>query len=202
MGECEWNFCVRSNLLMFFFFFPRHRYKGVETSITAECISGRTAQTIRFAKHDLTKSNVCLCALRVNETNDLTIKRVQSVSNFYFDVFVHQFSDFNVLPSLVWEKKSDLKSGRGFLLLLEIPFDPWICFVCIVNGTIFQFFILLPTSCQSDDIGFPSFASATPPGPGSLAYLKSSPYIIAVDSLHAIGYPTAGKSDQTKQHQI
>lgn len=56
-------------------------------------------------------------------------------------------------------------------------------------------FDLLAISCQADDIGFPTFASATPPGPGSLAYLKSSPYIIAVDSLHAIGYPTAGKSN-------
>lgn len=98
--------------------------------------------------------------------------------------------------------RSILRRGKSSCENFRISFDPlnFFALFAFCLNTFLDFPFNHTTSCQSDDIGFPSFTSATPPGPGSLAYLKSSPYIIAVDSLHAMGYPTAGKSDQTK-HQ-
>lgn len=58
--------------------------------------------------------------------------------------------------------------------------------------------------CPPEDLGFPPFTTGSVSGPGSLAsmsYLKSSPYIMAVDSFHSMGYPSAGKQTN-KQNQI
>lgn len=47
--------------------------------------------------------------------------------------------------------------------------------------------------CSPEDLGFPSFATSGPTGAGGLAgmpyHLKSSPYLMTVDTLHSMGYP-------------
>ncbi|KAL5277690.1 otx1.2 family protein [Megaselia abdita] len=54
------------------------------------------------------------------------------------------------------------------------------------------------SGCPPDnDLGFPHFAAtAQSTGPGGLSsmtsYLKTAPYIMTVDSLHSMGYPTPG----------
>ncbi|XP_037026706.1 homeobox protein OTX2-B-like isoform X2 [Bradysia coprophila] len=50
----------------------------------------------------------------------------------------------------------------------------------------------LAPGCTAEDIGFPTFATSTSSGAPaglSMPYLKSSPYIMTVDTLHSMGYP-------------
>lgn len=62
-----------------------------------------------------------------------------------------------------------------------------------VANTPNQLFLpVLPHRCSPDELGFPAFAAATASGPGGLSampYLKSSPYLMSVDTLHSMGYP-------------
>lgn len=52
--------------------------------------------------------------------------------------------------------------------------------------------------CTPDDLGFSSFAAAavsanaTAPFP-NMPYLKTSPYLMAVDSFHSMGYSAASE---------
>lgn len=85
-------------------------------------------------------------------------------------------SDFNDIPLLrpnYWSQVRD-------------PMTNWV------------FFLLIFRCPPDNDLGFPHFAATTQgPGPGGLSsmtsYLKTAPYIMTVDSLHSMGYPTPGK---------
>lgn len=64
----------------------------------------------------------------------------------------------------------------------------------MTNWVFYVFFRCPP----DNDLGFPHFAAtAQGTGPGGLSsmtsYLKTAPYIMTVDSLHSMGYPTPGK---------
>lgn len=60
-----------------------------------------------------------------------------------------------------------------------------------IKNTFFLFQISF-YRCTADDIGFPTFGTSTSSGAPaglSMPYLKSSPYIMTVDTLHSMGYP-------------
>lgn len=54
---------------------------------------------------------------------------------------------------------------------------------------------------MAEDLGFNPFGSVTPTGPGSLgsmSYLKSTPYLMAMDGIHSMGYPNSGNPQRIK----
>ncbi|XP_037920803.1 homeobox protein OTX2-A-like [Hermetia illucens] len=64
----------------------------------------------------------------------------------------------------------------------------------------------LASGCPSDtDLGFSPFAAtAQGGGPGAITgmpYLKTAPYIMTVDSLHSMGYPTAGNPRKQRRER-
>lgn len=54
----------------------------------------------------------------------------------------------------------------------------------------FFIFSFLRPRCTPDEMAFSSFAPSSVGGPGlsGMTYLKSSPYLMAVDTLHSMGY--------------
>lgn len=63
---------------------------------------------------------------------------------------------------------------------------------------VFWSIIMYISRCSPEELGFSAFAagaaSANPTTPfSSMPYLKSSPYLMAVDPLHSMGYSTASE---------
>lgn len=123
------------------------------------------------------------------------------VSNF-FERAIFLFSNF-----LLCEQEQQLSVSFSYVLFdIRVPISMVSHCVDLITGhkyvivwLIECFFFFFIFRCPPDnDLGFPHFAAtAQSAGPGGLSsmtsYLKTAPYIMTVDSLHSMGYPTPGK---------